>query len=48
MGPTYQVVLCNAAQDDLRRIYDYLYDNVSYETAERVRDGLEAEIASLT
>lgn len=48
MGPTYQVVLSKGAQRDLRSIYDYLLVNVSYETAERVREGLELEIAKLS
>jgi plasmid stabilization system protein ParE len=48
MGPTYQIVLSTTAQDNLRDIYDYLYDHVSFETAEHVKDGLEAEIAKLS
>lgn len=48
MGPTYQIVLSRAAQQHLRDIYDYLYDNVSYETAEHVKDGLESTIAKLS
>jgi plasmid stabilization system protein ParE len=48
MGPTYQIVLSTTAQDNLRDIYDYLYDHVSFDTAEHVKDGLEAEIAKLS
>lgn len=47
MGPTYQVVLSKGAQQDLLTIYDYLFENVSYETAEYVKAGLEAEIEAL-
>jgi plasmid stabilization system protein ParE len=48
MGPTYKVVLSKGAQRDLRRIYDYLLEHVSYETAERVREGLESELTKLS
>lgn len=48
MGSTYQIVLSGAAQQNLQDIYNYLYDNVSYETAEYVKDGLEAAIAKLS
>lgn len=47
MGPTYQIILSKAAIKNLRDIYEYLYDNVSFETAEYVKEGLEAEIAKL-
>ncbi|MEL7119824.1 MAG: type II toxin-antitoxin system RelE/ParE family toxin [Bacteroidota bacterium] len=48
MGPIYQVVLTKGAQDDIRNIYDYLIENVSYDTAEKVRDGIEEEIEKLS
>jgi len=48
MGQTYQVVLTPGAQADLKNIYDYLLENVSYETAERVRLGIEEEIIRLS
>jgi len=48
MGPSYQIVLSSTAQANLRDIYDYLHDHVSFETAEHVKDGLEAEIAKLS
>ena len=47
MGPTYKIVLSNAAQRNPRDIYDFLHEWVSYDTAEHVRKGLEAAIASL-
>ena len=48
MGPTYQIVLSNAAQKNLRDIYDYLSEYVSFDTAEHVKEGLENEIAKLS
>lgn len=48
MGPTYQIILSSAAQQNLRDIYDYLRDHVSFETAEHVKEGLEAAIARLS
>jgi plasmid stabilization system protein ParE len=46
MEPTYQIVLSSGAQQNLRDIYDYLHDHVSLETAEHVKEGLEAAIAT--
>jgi len=48
MGATYQIILSSAAQQNLRDIYDYLYDHASAETAEHVKEGLEAAIARLS
>jgi plasmid stabilization system protein ParE len=48
MGPTYQIILSSAAQQNLRDIYYYLHDHVSLETAEHVKEGLEAAIARLS
>lgn len=48
MGPAYRVVLSKGVQRDIHRIYDYLYENVSYETAEHVRKGLLSQIAKLS
>ena len=47
MGQTYQVVLTPGAQADIKSIYDYLLENVSYQTAERVKAGIEEEIVKL-
>ena len=47
MGQTYQVVLTPGAQADIRNIYDYLLENASYQTAERVKAGIEEEIVKL-
>ena len=47
MGQTYQVVLTPGAQADIKNIYDYLLENASYQTAERVKAGIEEEIAKL-
>jgi plasmid stabilization system protein ParE len=48
MGSTYQIILSSAAQQNLRDIYDYLHDHVSFETAEHVKKGLETAIARLS
>ena len=47
MASVYQVVVTAEAQQNLEEIIDYLGHNVSYETAERVRDGIEEELANL-
>ncbi|MCB0705323.1 MAG: type II toxin-antitoxin system RelE/ParE family toxin [Saprospiraceae bacterium] len=47
MGQTYQVILTPGAQNDIRNIYDYLMENASYESAERVRLGIEEEMINL-
>jgi plasmid stabilization system protein ParE len=47
MGQTYQVVLTPGVQGDIRSIYDYLLENASYQTAERVKAGIEEEIVKL-
>ncbi|MBK7337323.1 MAG: type II toxin-antitoxin system RelE/ParE family toxin [Saprospirales bacterium] len=47
MGQIYQVVLTAGAQADIRNIYDFLLENASYQTAERVKAGIEEEIAKL-
>jgi plasmid stabilization system protein ParE len=46
MGQTYQVVLTPGAQADIKSIYDYLLENASYQTAKRVKAGLEEEIVN--
>jgi len=48
MGETYEVVLTQNAQADIRKIYDYLLEKASYETAEHVKAGIEGEIAKLS
>lgn len=48
MGPTYQVVLTTRAQNGIRKIYDYLIENASYDTAESVKLGIEEEIVKLS
>lgn len=47
MGSIYQVVLTPGAQADIKSIYDYLLEKASYQTAERVRSGIEEEIVKL-
>ena len=47
MGQIYQVVLTPGAQADIRSIYDYLLENATFQTAERVKEGIEEEIAKL-
>jgi|AntRauTorckE5430_2_1112549.scaffolds.fasta_scaffold16144_2 plasmid stabilization system protein ParE len=48
MASVYQVVVTAEAQQNLQEIIKYLGHNVSYETAEQVRDGIEDEIAKLS
>lgn len=48
MGPTYQIILSSGAQQNLRDIYNYLYNHASPETAEHVKNGLEEAIAKLS
>ena len=47
MASIYQVVVTSAAKQNLKDIIEYLEKYVSYEAAERVRDGIEEEILKL-
>lgn len=47
-GTTYQVVITPRAEASLERILDYLAEEVSLQTATKVRDKLEEAIRSLS
>lgn len=47
MADIYKVVVTDDAKNNLREIIEYLGKNASYEVAEKVRDGIEEEIAKL-
>ena len=47
MAERYEVVVTSRAEESLKQIVLYLNDNVSYETAERVRMGLLDAIEKL-
>ncbi len=48
MAETYEVILTTNAEKHLNEILEYFLDNVSFETAQRVRLGLLKEIELLS
>ena len=40
MGSRYQVIITKQAETSLEQILDYLLNNVSYEAAEKIREGM--------
>lgn len=48
MGTIYKVILTPKAQADIQDIFNYLWDNVSLESANYVKDGIATEIAGLS
>lgn len=47
MARPYQVVITDEAKESLKKITEYLRDNVSIETARKVKDGIDNTIVSL-
>lgn len=47
MAQSYQVIITEKAEKSLQKIVEYLLDNVSFNTAEKVRKGILKSIYSL-
>lgn len=48
MAESYQVVVTEGAQRNLQQIVEYLIEKASHEVAEKVRNGIEEEMAKLS
>jgi len=47
MARPYQVIITDEAKESIRKITEYLRDNVSVETAQKVKNGIDNTIVSL-